>query len=136
MKEITDLTPYRAVVAGSPIHKKMWLPEAMQFVQTHREQLSQKPFAAFLSCLTLAMKNQKWVAQAGVENWLAPVRAQVTPVSEGRFAGTLELKKIPSFAARLGFRISVWTGVWKEGDHRDWQAIRVWAEEVAVKLRG
>ena len=55
------------------------------------------------------------------------MRALVRPVSEGLFAGTLDIKKIPSIGDRLKFRISVMMGVWKEGDHRDWNAIRAWA---------
>lgn len=48
MQDVTDLTLYRAVVAGSAIQGKRWLPEAMQFVQVHRATLAQKPFAVFL----------------------------------------------------------------------------------------
>ena len=36
MTEVTDLSPYRAVVAGSAIHGGKWLPEAMQFMQANR----------------------------------------------------------------------------------------------------
>src|SRR5512139_1369779 len=57
MEDVTDLTPYSGVVAGSAIRNKQWLPEAVQFVQTHQAALQQKPFAAFLVCMTLAMKN-------------------------------------------------------------------------------
>jgi hypothetical protein len=34
---------------------------------------------------------------------------------------------MPSFGDRLKFRLSVVFGVWSEGDHRDWEAIREWA---------
>ena len=47
----------------------------------------------------------------------------VKPVSEGLFAGALDISKIPSFGDRLKFRLSVIFGVWAEGDHRDWNAI-------------
>ncbi|MCC6168651.1 MAG: flavodoxin, partial [Caldilineaceae bacterium] len=36
MQEVKDLTPYTAVVAGSAIQGGQWLPEAIQFIQTHR----------------------------------------------------------------------------------------------------
>jgi menaquinone-dependent protoporphyrinogen oxidase len=39
VQDVTDLTPYRAVVIGSPIQSSKWLPEAMQFVQTHQAAL-------------------------------------------------------------------------------------------------
>ncbi len=128
MQDVKDLVPYRAVVAGSAIQAAQWLPEAMQFIQAHRAELARKPFAAFLVCMTLAMKNGNY--REHVATWLEPVRALVQPVSEGLFAGALDIRKIPSFGDRLKFRLSVASGVWSEGDHRDWNAIHAWAESL------
>jgi menaquinone-dependent protoporphyrinogen oxidase len=132
MEDVKDLAPYRAVVAGSAIQGRQWLPEAMQFVQAHQASLAQKPFAAFLVCMTLTISNGKYRAQ--VADWLQPVRALVKPVSEGLFAGVLDISKVPSFSDRLKFRLSVVFGVWAEGDHRDWNAIRAWAESIRPLL--
>lgn len=125
VQDVTDLSPYSAVVAGSAVHAQEWLPEAVRFLHMHRAELAQKPFAMFTVCMTMAMKNGAY--RDAVAGWLAPVRSMVPPVSEGYFAGVLDIKKIPSRADRLKFRISVMTGVWSEGDHRDWNAIRDWA---------
>jgi menaquinone-dependent protoporphyrinogen oxidase len=134
MSDVTDLTPYRAVVSGSAIQDGQWLPEAMQFVRTHRAALGHKPFAAFLVCMTLAMKkNDKY--HAGVREWLGPVRALVRPVSEGFFAGALDLGTIPSLRKRLMFRLSIALGVWAAGDHRDWDAVRAWAAALVPQLQ-
>ena len=133
MREVKDLSPYQAVVAGSAINAGAWLPEAMQFIQTHRAELNQKPFAAFLVCMTLTMRNVDQY-RGHVADWLAPVRSLVRPVSEGLFAGGLDIGEIPSFSDRLKFRLSVLFGVWKEGDHRDWNAIRAWAEGLRLLL--
>ena len=126
MQDVNDLTPYRAVVAGSAIQNKQWLPEAMQFLRTHQAALAQKPFAAFLVCMTLAMKNADKY-RPFVKDFLQPVRALVPTVSEGLFAGVLDIRKVPSASDRFKFRLSVLFGVWTEGDHRDWQALRSWA---------
>jgi menaquinone-dependent protoporphyrinogen oxidase len=127
MREVKDLAPYRAVVAGSAIQDKRWLPEAVQFVQAHRAELSHKRFATFLVCMTLAMRSgEKY--RPFVAEFLAPVRTLVRPVSEGLFAGVLDISKVPTFKDRLMFHVSVLFGVWTEGDHRDWNAIRAWAE--------
>ncbi len=126
MNDVKDLAPYQAVVAGSAIREGKWLPEAMQFVQTHRAALTQKPFAAFLVCMTLAMPKGDY--REHVATWLEPVRALVKPVSEGLFAGVLDISQVSSFSAKVKFWLSVAMGVWKEGDHRDWNAIRTWAE--------
>jgi menaquinone-dependent protoporphyrinogen oxidase len=132
MEEIKDLAPYRAVVAGSAIQNKQWLPEAMQFLHTHQATLAQKPFAAFLVCMTLAIADGKY--REHVADFLQPVRALVQPVSEGFFAGVLDISKVPSFCDRLMFRLSVIFGVWSEGDHRDWNAIRAWADSIRPLL--
>jgi menaquinone-dependent protoporphyrinogen oxidase len=133
MQEVKDITLYEAVVAGSAIQNQQWLPEAMQFMQTNRATLKQKPFAMFSVCMTLAMRNGEDY-RPQVSAWLAPVRALVPPVSEGLFAGVLDISKIPAFGDRLKFRISVASGVWSEGDHRDWNAITAWANELYLQL--
>jgi menaquinone-dependent protoporphyrinogen oxidase len=133
MQDVRDLTPYRAVVAGSAIRGNKWLPEAMQFMQAHQATLAQKPFAAFLVCMTLAMPNADKYREH-VADFLQPVRALVKPVSEGLFAGVLDIGKISSLGDRLKFRLSVIFGVWSEGDHRDWNAIRAWAESIRPLL--
>lgn len=133
MQEVNDLTPYTAVVAGSAIHGKAWLPEAMQFIRRNQSALAQKPFAAFLVCMTLAMPNAEKY-RSFVADIMQPVRSLIRPVSEGLFAGALDIKKIPSISDRIKFRLSVLFGVWKEGDHRDWDAIRDWANSASPLL--
>jgi menaquinone-dependent protoporphyrinogen oxidase len=125
MGEVTDLGLYRAVVVGSAIQGGKWLPEAMEFIQTHQSALIRKPCAAFLVCMTLTMGNGKYRQE--VATWMEPVRQLIHPASEGLFAGVLDISKVPSFSERLKFRLSVALGVWSEGDHRDWEAIRSWA---------
>ncbi len=134
MSDVQDLTSYQAVVAGSAIHGGQWLPEAMQFVQTHQATLARKPFAAFLVCMTLAMPGADKYREH-VATWLEPVRALVKPVSEGLFAGALDIGKVPTLGDRLKFRLSVIFGVWSEGDHRDWSAIRAWARDLPAKFQ-
>ena len=133
MQAVTDLTPYRAVVAGSAIRGQKWLPEAMQFLRTHRAALAQKPFAAFLVCITLSMPKADQY-RPGVAGWLQPVRDLVTPVSEGLFAGALDFRKLPWTFNTLLMRLVVAFGLWKTGDHRDWNAIRAWAESLRPLL--
>lgn len=135
MQEVTDLSPYQAVIAGSAIQNRQWLPEATEFIHNNRVTLSQKPLAIFAVCMTLAMRNGEQY-RSDISGWLAPVRALVKPVSEGIFAGVLDIPRIPSFSDRLKFRISVLFGIWKEGDHRDWDAIRKWAEYTRPLLLG
>ena len=110
MNEVSDLSAYQAVVAGSAINSGSWLPDGLHFVQAHQTELRGKPFAAFLVCMTLAMKNGEQY-RSNVATWLEPVRALVHPVSEGLFAGALDIGQIPSWSDRLKFRLSVLFGV-------------------------
>jgi menaquinone-dependent protoporphyrinogen oxidase len=133
IKSSQELAAYGAVVAGSAIQGRRWLPEAMQFMRTYQAELARKPFAAFLVCMTLAMPGADKY-RAGVAEWLAPVRALVRPVSEGLFPGALDIGRVPSLGDKLKFRLSVLLGVWSEGDHRDWNAVRAWAESLRPLL--
>jgi menaquinone-dependent protoporphyrinogen oxidase len=133
MKDVKDLSPYQAVVAGSAIRGGKWLPEAMKFMQTHQAALVQKPFAAFMVCITLAMAGADKYRE-GVAIWMAPVRALVKPVSEGLFAGALDLSKLPPSLESLKMRAAVAAHIFPEGDHRDWDAVRAWAESLRPLL--
>jgi menaquinone-dependent protoporphyrinogen oxidase len=63
-----------------------------------------------------------------------PVRALVRPVSEGLFAGMLDFSKLPLNFATLKLRATVASGIFPSGDHRDWEAIRAWAERTRPLL--
>ena len=133
MKEVVDLSQYDAIVAGSAIQSSRWLPEAMDFLQSNQEIMQQRLCAVFLVCMTLAMKNAEKY-RPFVSDFLNPVRSIIQPVSEGLFAGGLNISKVPSLSDRLKFRISVLFRVWKEGDHRDWNAINAWGRSLVPLL--
>ena len=133
MQDVKELSPYQAVLAGSAIRGQKWLPEAMQFVNAHRSELSRKPFAAFMVCITLSMANAGQYLE-GLKSWMSPVRELVHPVSEGYFAGALDFSKLPFSLNVLAMRLVVLTGMWKQGDHRDWNAIHAWAESLPSRL--
>lgn len=129
MYNVIDLSPYHAIVAGSPIHSGQWLPEAIDFLRIHRNSLLSKPFAAYLVSMTLSLPSPS-MQMNRVNFWMEPVRSIVPTVSEGYFAGKLNISLIPSFRKRLKFRLKVLLGVWKEGDYRDWDAIKQWTTDL------
>jgi len=133
MQEILDLSQYKTVIAGSAIQAGKWLPEALDFVNTHKNDLNKKPFAAFLVCMTLALPKGESYRET-VSSWLDPVRSLVIPMDIGLFKGTLDVNKIESPIDRFKFRISVLFGIWKEGDHRDWVSIKNWTENLKYHL--
>jgi menaquinone-dependent protoporphyrinogen oxidase len=132
VQDVSSVAPYQAVVLGSAIQSQQWLPEAMDFAREHQSALAMVPCAVFLVCMTLVIVEGKYRSE--VANWLQPVRSLIRPVSEGLFTGALDISKVPGVNNRIKFRLSVAFGVWKEGDHRDWDAIRAWAESLAPLL--
>jgi len=64
MDGVNDLSAHDAIVAGSEVQRQKWLPAAMQFRQTYKQILFQKPFAVFLVCITPGMKT--WIHAAGL----------------------------------------------------------------------
>lgn len=124
---------YKAIVLGSAIQSGKLLPETTEFVEKNKTEILQKPFALFLVCMTLAMKNSRKY-HSFVSGWLEPIRLIVNPVSEGLFSGVLNISKIPKFSDRLKFRLSVLFGVWKEGDHRNWDEIQLWAKKLKTEI--
>ena len=133
MKEVEDLAVYRAVVAGSAIRGGKWLPEAMDFMREHRADLRRVPCATFMVCITLAMRNGEKYRE-GLRDWMAEARSLARPVSEGMFAGMLDFSKVPLTFNTLLMRFMVLVGVFPRGDHRDWAAIRAWAESLVPML--
>lgn len=134
MSEVRDVRGYDAVVVGSAVQGSKCLPEAVEFIQAHRKELLKKPFAAFCVCMTMALLDEDKIEKAAVEKFLAPVRALVPTVSEGYFAGALDIDSMPGFWTRFAFRLSTLLGIWQEGDHRDWEAIDAWAHDLKHRL--
>jgi menaquinone-dependent protoporphyrinogen oxidase len=124
--DVKDLSDYRAVIIGSPIRKSEWLPEARRFIQAHRAVLTGKPVATFTVCITLAMSNAEQYRHT-LQEWIAPVRAEVKPVSEGLFAGRLDFSKLPWSWDTLLLRATVALGIFPKGDRRDWNVVHAWA---------
>jgi menaquinone-dependent protoporphyrinogen oxidase len=118
--DATDLTPYDAVILGSPIYSSEWLPAAREFVAAHRATLSEMPTACFV--LAIRLHDDSEVIRETIAGYLTPERVTMQPVSIGYFAGALDLSKLSAIT-----RLQVQTKNLPEGDFRDWEAIRAWA---------
>ncbi len=126
ISEADDLESYDRVIIGSAIRYDHWLPDASAFVRQNKTTLSKVPVSFFFTCLTLATPTSAAIRKAeAYADQLRSLVPEVTPVTVGAFAGVLQFARAP-WPARWALRlISVMTGV-KEGDYRDWEAIRSW----------
>lgn len=126
LSEVDDLDAYDSVIIGSAIRYDRWLPNAKTFVIENKKTLSKVPVSFFFTCLTLAKPTPAALLKAeGYAEKLRSLAPEVKPVAVGGFAGVLQFVRTP-WPARLALRmLSIATGV-KEGDYRDWEAIRSW----------
>ncbi|WP_292518113.1 flavodoxin domain-containing protein [Methanoculleus sp.] len=121
--EVSDLSPYRAAIIGSPIYMGKWLPESQVFIERYQQLLRSIPVAFFAVGLTVEEGNPEFLKKA--EASMDQVRMLVKPVDIGLFSGGLDTGRL-SFADRTIIKL-IRT---KTGDLRNWEAIRAWARAV------
>lgn len=117
--EAGDPSLYDAVVLGSAVQGGRWLAAAIGFVQEYQVALSERPLAVF--CTHLLNLEDTAISRSRRAAYLEPVRALVTPGQEAYFAGKLGPLPLPG---HLALQLA---GI-PEGDYRDWEAIRAWAD--------
>lgn len=155
--QVTDISSYDAVVLGAPMILE-WYHDMVNFIVKNQEALKSLPTAYFLTQLHLTRLPETEVG--GVPVYLdlklaqAPVHSEklstseklgspascvgstlkkapmVKPLSIGFFGGELDygkLKFFPWLFVKLIIR-------GKEGDYRNWDAIREWTEIIRPQL--
>jgi len=122
-----DPKQYSAVILGSAIRMGKVHGDVLDFAKKHKAELADKPVVYFLVCM--AMKDDTPENRRDATTWLVPLENEVKPLDVGLFAGKLD-------RAQLGFFDSTVTRFagGTEGDHRDWDAIRIWSEQVAGRI--
>ncbi|MDY6877456.1 MAG: flavodoxin domain-containing protein [Chloroflexota bacterium] len=131
-KDVSDVSGYRAVIVGTGIHAGKVYSEAMAFLKTHQQALSQVPVAYFVVCMTMQEDTEESRRRAGT--YLDQVRKkvpQVQPVDVGLFGGVMDYNKLP-----LPMKIMMKVMKQTEGDFRDWEAIRAWGTGLRPALLG
>lgn len=134
VKSAESLENYDAIIVGSAIQYDRWMPDARQFVKTNQELLCQLPVAFFFTCLALSVDNEQTRQQGNkYSDKIKALSPMIKPVSVGQFAGAVDFSKMSFFLRQLFKLFSKISGV-KEGDYRDWDAIRTWARDVHAKM--
>ena len=118
---VQEVESYDAVVVGSAIRMGQWLPEAVAFVKAHREPLSHIPTAYFL--VSGLLREDTPEMRGKVLAFLDPVRQILEPTSIGLFAGKIDYSKMNGLDRSIAEAVSS-----SEGDWRNWEAIRSWAQ--------
>jgi menaquinone-dependent protoporphyrinogen oxidase len=124
IQDVRTLDNYDAVVLGAAIYNTRWHPDANRFLSQHEEALKQRPLAIFalgpVSTSDAAMRRSRSQLDKELEKypWLKPAALEM-------FVGKIDPSKL-SFFDRLMTPAS---------DHRDWDAIRAWANILPTQLQ-
>ena len=124
---VTGVKDYRAVVIGSAVRYGQWLSEATKFVEKFRAELSGKPVAYFAAYLMNQGEDE--VNRKARQAYFAAARGLVAPKAEACFTGVGDMAKVALFERIIGKLVKS-----PEGDFRDWNAIRAWAESLKTIL--
>ncbi|MEZ4518940.1 MAG: flavodoxin domain-containing protein [Chloroflexota bacterium] len=123
-RDVRSLDGYGAVVLGAPLIMYRWHKDALTFLSRNRKSLADRPVAIF-ALGPIHDKEEEWQdSQAQLDKELAKV-AWLEPVSLKLFGGKFDPEK-------LGFIVGKLAGSEPASDIRDWEAIRSWAQELAV----
>jgi menaquinone-dependent protoporphyrinogen oxidase len=115
-----EIANYDLIIIGSAIQANNPLHEALEFIDTNREQLYNKDVAVFAVCATITSSKKKKPQNA--LTYADKVANGLKPISKNVFAGNFPSngKKFDDFMAKLFLGIV-------PGDFRDWEQIRKWA---------
>jgi menaquinone-dependent protoporphyrinogen oxidase len=135
--EIDDVYEFDAVIIGSAVHDGAWLPEGSDFVHRNLTALATRPVWLF----SVGLVGESSSAFPGaVAAQLRALRRSPKEISHFRkathardhaeFAGAIQRNQWPR-SDRIIFR-----GMrGRYGDHRDWDDIDAWTEEIVTGLR-
>lgn len=122
---VGDLGEFRAVVLGSAVYAGSWMKEAVDFVHRFAEELAERPVWLFSSGpLGADVEDEEEQPRQ-----LGEIRGIIGPIDHHTFFGALDRNAL-GFAERM----IVKAVKAPDGDFRDWDAIRDWADGIALEL--
>jgi menaquinone-dependent protoporphyrinogen oxidase len=127
IKDHPALDGYQTVLMGSAINGAQWLPEAVEFVKSNQAALNQVPVALFSVHIMNLGDDDK--SKKNRLAYLNAVRPLLKPADEAFFAG---IGMNPEEQGKLVRWVYRTFKIGPEGDCRDWEKIRGWAEAVRV----
>ena len=119
---VDDVSGYDAVVLGGALYTGRWHPDARRFLRRHARALADKPLAVFAMGPATLDEPDVRKSRAQLDRALA-LHSELHPFTIAIFGGVVD-------PATLRFPFNRMPAT----DARDWEAIRSWAEEIAVHL--
>jgi menaquinone-dependent protoporphyrinogen oxidase len=159
-RDVTEVSSYDAVIAGTPILYGKWHPEVVRFLEKQQEFLSRIPVAFFITCMELTKTDEEnrsniliyidpllgrpprrdnkfnlfekgHLLSAFLEPMLKKV-PEIKPSNVGVFRGKLDYSKLDFFSSLVMKLIWLIYKRAPEGDFRNWEAIQSWAASLRL----
>jgi menaquinone-dependent protoporphyrinogen oxidase len=128
--ETHGVIDYDAVVVGSAIHDRAWLPEASEFLSTHAAELLLRPVWLFSVGMPGALARPlRRLAMREGPTAVAPFTTMVRPRGTRIFSGVVSKQQFPRVSRAV---LRLMGGHY--GDFRSWPDIDAWAAEISGTL--
>lgn len=126
-RDVTGMAPYDAVIIGSAVYRRRWLPDARRLLSDQLTELAERPFWIFSSGDVGENPDDDWVEPSRV----LALAEQAQVRGHAVFGGRLPVKP-----ANLLERLMVRNTPERFRDRRDFAEIRAWAAVVERELSG
>jgi menaquinone-dependent protoporphyrinogen oxidase len=145
-EKIKDISHYELIIIGSGMQFGRWTGEAEDFLKRFQKEFAQKKVALFISTMKTVTEREgkteelEKTRKMELDDKVAKYNLQ--PISLGFFGGVLDFNKMNIITRKTvgflkpqlekdGFKESP-SGVY---ELRDWEEIRAWTKELAIKAR-
>lgn len=128
--KVSDVTAYDAVVLGSAVYAGSWLKDAATLLENSEKFLATKPVWFFSSGPTGEGNPVDIMHGWRFPEALEKVAERIKPRDIAFFHGKIDLDKM-----HFGEKLIIKALRAKTGDFRDWEAISVWAKQIAKALQ-
>jgi menaquinone-dependent protoporphyrinogen oxidase len=123
--DVVDVSPYDAVVLGSAVYAGSWRDDAVAFARLHEPALLTKPVWFFSS----GPLGGQAIDEEQPPKQIADLTAAIDPKDHRIFFGALDRDQLG-----FGERLLMKAVKAPDGDFRDWDDIRAWADQIAGRL--
>jgi menaquinone-dependent protoporphyrinogen oxidase len=130
-KDVSDLSPYKAIVLGSAVYIGRWRKEAVKFLQANEKMLAEREVWLFSSGPTGQGDPVELLKGWRFPERQQPVADRIQPRDIAVFHGFVNINKLNSIEKWILRNVKAYTG-----DFRDWDTITSWAKAIANVLKG
>jgi menaquinone-dependent protoporphyrinogen oxidase len=130
VEKVNDINPYRAVILGSAVYIGKWQSQVVKFLKKNLRELTARKVWIFSSGPTGEGDPVKLLDGWKMPGKLKPLISEIGPEDTTVFHGVLTRERLGPLGRFMIDKVES-----PVGDYRDWQMIRSWSEQIAIKLK-